>query len=930
MARLPVAGRAIAFEPRSLRTMTGPTQQRLDPGVRPSGRIAELLALALRHHRSGQLAEAEVRYREILAIDPNHVDGLHLLGVVVHQIGRNKEAVDLIGKAIALNGQVPAFHNHIGLALHAIGRAEDAFVHYTRAIDLKPDFASARMNLGNILTEQGKLDEAVAQYQQVLVLKPDDATAHNNLGNVLKEQGKLGEAVAQYERALALKPDYAAAHNNLGNALKEPGQLDEAVGRYQQALALTPDFVEAHNNLANALREQGKLDEAVTHYRRALALKPDYADAHNNLGIALREQGKLDEAVAQYQQVLVLKPNAAEAHTVLGNIFREQGKLDEAVAQHQRALALRPDFAEAHNNLGVALQEQGKLDDAVAQLQRSLALRLDSAVTHNNLGVALRKQGKLDDAVAQHQRSLALRPDFAEAHYNLGIALREQGKLDDAIAQFQRSLALESSDADVHFSLGEVLREQGQLDEAVARYQQALALRPEHVSTLSSLSAALRLQGKVEEAMAALRQALALEPNFAGAHHNLGHVLRDLGRLGEARHAYQKAIELAPRIPSFYMSLVAMKRFAPGDADLAAMEQLAADPTSLPVEEQMCLGFALGKAYDDLGEHERSFRHLLGSNALKRQRTVYDEAALGRFARIREVFTPELMREKRDLGDPSSVPVFIIGMPRSGTTLIEQILASHPRIFGAGELMNMANALRKQESGPAKFPEAVSSMGGEQLRQLGANYIAAVQALAPNAELITDKMPHNFVFAGLVHLALPNARIIHTRRDPIDTCLSCFSKYFTGSHPYSYDLAELGRYYRAYEALMEHWRKVLPPSVMLEVQYEDVTADLEGQARRIVAHCGLEWDDACLSFHETQRPVGTASAVQVRQPIYRTSVGRWRPYAHLLGPLIEALRADPARDPGATNTGATHDDDSTSAKSALVPACSSHLGELPD
>jgi tetratricopeptide (TPR) repeat protein len=767
--------------------------------VRPTDKIAELLAVALRHHRSGQLAEAEVRYREILAIDPNHVASLHLLGAVAHQIGRHDQAVDLIGKAIALNDRVPAFHNNIGLALRALGRVEDAAVHYTRAVGLQPDFAEAHNNLGNILREQGKLDDAVARYQQVLMLDPDHAEAHNNLGNALRKQGKLGEAVAHYERALALWPHYADAYNNLGNALRDQGKLDEAVAQYQRALAVRPDYAEAHHNLGAALREQGRLDEAVARYQQALALRPDYAEAHCNLGVALQEQGQLDGAVARYQ----------------------------------RAVALRPDYAKAHNNLGVALREQGKLDEAVAQLQRALALEPSVAEVHCNLGYALRDQYKLDEAVASYRQALTLRPDYAQAHNNLGHALRDQGKLDEAVAS--------------------------------------------------------------------CRQALALEPDYAEAHNNLGLVLRDLGRLKEARHAYEKAIELAPRNPSFYLNLAAIKRFAPGDAELAAMEKLASEPAALAAEDQIYLQFALGKAYGDLGDHERSFRHLLEGNALKRQRIVYDEAGtLGGFARIREVFTPEIMREKRDLGDPSPRPVFIIGMPRSGTTLIEQILASHPRVFGAGELRIIAEAvagMSRPDGAAAPFPDAVFSMGGEQLRRFGASYVAAVQALAPNAERITDKMPHNFRFAGLIHLALPNARIIHTRRDPVDTCLSCFSKYFAGDFPYNYDLAELGRYYRAYEALMEHWRKVLPQGVMLEVQYEDVTADLEGQARRMVAHCGLEWDDACLSFHETQRPVRTASAVQVRQPIYRTSVGRWRPYEHLLGPLIEALRADPPGDP---------------------------------
>jgi tetratricopeptide (TPR) repeat protein len=838
-----------------------PTASAAVATVGPADRIVKLLALALRHHRSGELAEAAAHYRTILATDPNHVESLHLLGVVAHQNGRHKEAVDLMGRAIALNDRVPAYHNNIGMALRALGRVEDAAAHYTRAIGLKPDFAEAYSNLGDVLKGQGKLDEAVAQYQRVLVLRPNVAEAHNILAAALCEQGRLDEAVAQYERALALKPDYAEAHNNLANTLRQQGKLDEAVAQYQRALAIKPDFAEAYNNLANTLREQGKLDEAVAQYRRALAIKPDYADAHNNLGHILRQQGTLDEAVAHYQQVLVLKPNSAEAHNHLGIAFKDQGKLDAAVCQFQQALALRSEYAEAHNGLGIALQGQDKLDEAV---------------TH-------------------YQQALALKPDYAEAHNNLGVALRQQSKLDESVAELRRAVALDPN-AESHCNLGDALREQGNLDEALASYEQALALRPDYAEAHNNLGAALQWQGFLDEAVAHYQQALAVDPKFAGAYHNLGMVWRILGRLTEARHAHEKAIELAPR-PAFYRALAQLKRFAPGDEDLAALERLASKPASLSPEDRMELGFALGKAYRDLGDYERSLRHLLEANALQRQRIVYDEAArLGHFDRIREIFSPELMHEKRGLGNTSAAPVFIIGMPRSGTTLVEQILASHPRVFGAGELDKMSeavSALSRAESGEPSFPEALSSIGGEQLYQLGTSYVAAVRALAPSAERITDKMPHNFRFVALIHLALPNARIIHLRRDPVDTCLSCFSLLFVGHHPYAYDLAELGRYYRAYEALMEHWRKVLPPGVMLEVQYEEITADPEGQARRIVAHCGLEWDDACLSFHETERPVRTASAVQVRQPIYRTSVGRWRPYEHLFGPLLEALRANP-------------------------------------
>src|SRR5499433_168771 len=339
-----------------------------------SVRIAELLATAQRHHQAGQLAAAEGYYRKILAIDQNHVDSLHLLGVIAHQVGRHNMAVDLIRKAIALNDRIPAFQNNIGLALDALGRTQDAVGYYRRAIALKPTYVEAHNNLGATLQTQSKLDEALVHYQRALALRPGFAEAHNNLGNALKEQGRLDEAVARLQRALALRPNFAEAHNNLGNVLKRQGKLDEAVARYQQALALKPDFAEAHNNLGNALLDQAKADLAVAHYRRALALNPGHAEAHNNLGNALKEQGQFDEAVVQYRRALALKPGFAEAHNNLGTALQDQGRLAEAIAQYRRALALNPGYAEAHGNLGKALMEGGDLTQALRALQRSIEI----------------------------------------------------------------------------------------------------------------------------------------------------------------------------------------------------------------------------------------------------------------------------------------------------------------------------------------------------------------------------------------------------------------------------------------------------------------------------------------------------------------------------------------------------------------------------
>jgi hypothetical protein len=284
---------------------------------------------------------------------------------------------------------------------------------------------------------------------------------------------------------------------------------------------------------------------------------------------------------------------------------------------------------------------------------------------------------------------------------------------------------------------------------------------------------------------------------------------------------------------------------------------------------------------------------LFAGNAAKRATIDYDEATtFALFDRIETVFTRELIARKSGGGDSSRLPIFVLGMPRSGTTLVEQIIASHPMVHGAGELQTFNDVLltvRGPDGNVLAYPEFVPALNAAALQKIGTRYVKLIAEQAPKAERITDKMPSNYYFAGLIHLALPNAKIIHTVRDPVDTCVSCFSKLFTAEQNHTYDLGELGRYYKCYEKLMAHWRRVLPEGTMLDVRYEEVIDDLEAQARRIIAYCGLPWDKNCLSFHETERPVRTASATQVRQPIYKSAVGRWRVYEEQLGPLLRAL-----------------------------------------
>jgi tetratricopeptide (TPR) repeat protein len=620
--------------------------------------------------------------------------------------------------------------------------------------------------------------------------------------------------------------------------------------------------------------------------------------------LSLHRLGDLREAERLYQAILASDCGHFGSLVHLGLICLQDGRFDEAEALFREALDCNPNSADAHANLANARLALGRLEDAVAGYERALAFDPDHAEANFGLASAFHALRRHEDAIAYYEKSVAIDPDYAEANYGTATALQALNRHDQAIAFYEKALAVDPDYAEANYGIATALQALSRQDQAIVFYEKALAVDPGHVEANNGLGTALRALDRHDEAIPFYERALAIRPGYGAAHNNLGVTLQEIGRLDEARLAFERAVGLEPRRPGFYYSLFDTKKITAGDRHLAALDALAQDAASLPGDDRIQLHFALGKAFANVGEHQRSFDHFLEGNALKRQQVEHDEAAAMRmFERIRAVFGAELMRSKVGQGNPSSLPIFILGMPRSGSSLIEQILASHPKVLGGGERLDLTDALnsfREAASIALPFPELFIVATGEELRRLGAGYLDRLKTAASGkADLwqrITDKMPANFRLAGLIHLALPNARIIHTCRDPVDTCLSCFSTPFGADQPFAYDLGELGRYYRAYSSLMAHWRRVLPQGVMLDVQYEDLVADFEPQARRIVAHCGLEWHDGCLAYDKTARPVKTASSAQVRQPIYRSSVGRWRPDANLLNPLLDGLGPDLAGD----------------------------------
>jgi tetratricopeptide (TPR) repeat protein len=584
--------------------------------------------------------------------------------------------------------------------------------------------------------------------------------------------------------------------------------------------------------------------------------------------------------------------NAAEKRYRDALVALNERRLPDAERQFRRFLKDHPSHVGALNLLTIVLMSMERLAEAEPFIARALKLDQSSDVSFYNHGLILKHLGRPKEAAEQFTHALRLKQTVSDTWNSRGAVLNDLGEFQLAMADFDKAIALNPNHPAAYANKARALAGLQRTGEALALCDKALALDPRLTEAWLGRGAVLTRLDRHDEAFAAYRQALAINPSLADAHGGIGNTLRELGRLDEAREAYLKALALQPRRGEFLYHYANIKKADANDPQLAAMKALAADAAASPAD-RMFAHFALGKACADTGDHENAFKHWLSGNALKRQQIDYDETAVAAlFDKVEAIFAPALIAEKTGHGDPSSVPIFVLGMPRSGTTLVEQILASHPQVHGAGELTFLDEILRAAPPAggkPVPYPQYVAALDGPAIRQLGARYIDELSRLAPEAPHITDKTPGNYFYVGMIHLALPNAKIVHTVRNPVDTCLSCFSNLFEDALNYTYDLGELGRHFARYQHLMAHWHRVLPPGTVLDVRYEDVVTDLEGEARRLLDHCGLAWDPRCLAFNETARPVRTASATQVRQPIYGHAVERWRAYEDSLAPLLREL-----------------------------------------
>jgi tetratricopeptide (TPR) repeat protein len=654
--------------------------------------------------------------------------------------------------------------------------------------------------------------------------------------------GERTDAEACARDILNRWPENAELLHRAGIGVYSLGSTDLAIACLQAACACDDVPAIYHLNLAVMSRQARRLGDARAAAMAAIVRDSGLATAWQELGVVLYELGNFHESCRSLKRAVELDPTNAAAFSNLGNALGRIGEFDASLDAYRSAVERNPTFAHGHANLAVLLHSLNRHGEAVPYALRAVELEPQSAVAQTNAAMIEGALYGYDAVLGRLEIAFALAPDDAVVLGAHVFTMLKLGRHEEALVYAERAVAKHPHDDKAPMNLANVLQTLNRYDDAL-RVLETTTTRSSHNGFALVKKAVLLMEiGRRDEAREALDRAMAVEPDLAVAWYN--------------------RMELSPADPEAL--------------DIAKLENILVTSPRLRTANDRLLGhYALGKAHLAAGDGARAFAHFERGGRLKRSTFAYESASEEQLmASLAATFTREVIAEFADAGDPSETPVFVIGMPRSGTTLVEQILASHPDVHGAGELRHITALMD------------LRAIDREDLAQRGRRYRELAVPPESAAARVVDKLPGNFLYAGFIHLILPRARIIHVRRDPLDTCVSCFVTLFDDGQAYSYDLTELGRFYRAYETLMAHWRAVLPERTMLEIDYEDIVANPERSARRLIDFCGLSWDERCLRPHETQRPIRTASKMQVRQPIHTGSVGR----ASLLLPYLEPLR----------------------------------------
>jgi len=611
---------------------------------------------------------------------------------------------------------------------------------------------------------------------------------------------------------------------------------------------------------------------------------------------AIKTSGDLNKAKELLLLYTKQNPNDAEAFNLLGLTLADLGNHQEAIEMYQRAIELKPDNGTYINNLAVSYKALGMFEASKRALQRAVEIDENCAEALNNLANAYRDEGLYSEAIKLYEKALSLKPNVLEIKINLAIVLADVGDYKRAETLLREVLSVNPNHLIARRTLGFILGNMGKHEEAETELRLALLLNPKDSKTLAELGGLLVKcePGYPKEAEELLKAAISIDPACSEAYHNLGVLYLTTGKKKEASLCFEKAYQIKPSIVLLKLIISTKEKFSEQDPEFLKLKELEKKEQTLPNKTELLYAFV--DAYERLKEDDKFFEYLIQANTLKRSQITYDSSEIKEMVSSRiKIFDEETVKRNLGYAYPSAVPVFIVGMPRSGTTLMESILAEHPEVYGAGELKLMQRVLHdgiiinkilftsRQEGLPEK---ALQEPLG--FFELGRRYVTQLREMAPEARRITDKMPANAFNLGLICLSIAWARVILMRRHPLDNILSCFRQNFAEGHEFTYDLKELAMYYNEYFRMMKHWKKIFPGRI-LEVDYESLVFQPETEIRKVLNYCGLDWHEGCLKFYESKRQVKTASQEQVRKPFYTSSIGKWKKFEKYFKPVMETL-----------------------------------------
>ena len=847
--------------------------------------IKQALDLAINHHKKGNFLNAEDLYNKILEVNPEHFQAIFLLGSLSAQINKYDKAIQLLQKAIQINPNHADSYFNLGNVFKDIGDHSNAANYFQKAIQINPAYAAAYNNLGIVLNISGQRQQSIDCYKKAIEINPAYAGAYNNLGNVYNETGMYPEAIECYQKAINLDSNYIDAQKNLHLLSKKLNDNEKQIDiESGQRITIKQAF-----DLAVKYHEEQNFLKAQSIYIKILEEEPEHFKSIFMLGTLTAQLKKIDIAKQLFEKAIEINPDFAEAHYNLGVVFKESGDNQKAMNSYKKAIELDPDYANAYNNLGVIYKDLGEYQKAIKFYQKAIEIDPDYAEPHNNLGVVFNETEEKQKAIKCFQKAIEINPDHASAYNNLGGIYYELNDNVNAFNCFQKAVKQNSEYADYHYNIGNILRESGDFEEAAGYYYRAIEINPDHSKAYNNLGLVLNDLRKHQESIICYQKAIKSKIDYGSAYNNLGNAFIQIGNKEKSAICFQEAIKYAPDNLYYVYQLSNIEKKILNDHDIEMIQNIITRNNN---DKNMAYGYFILSKYEfESNNFDKEFNYLLKAHK------YYYKSNLKKFSERVEFWLEELpditkieynkifaFDRKTNNNIEKIKPIFIIGAPRCGSTLLEKIIASNSNKIQIGEETSILLNIFVQEQILNK--KVINSTIYKIRKKIIDAYETKGVLLKQKDLIFTDKSLENFFFIGFIKEIFPEAKIINCKRDALSTIMSILKNNLIDLS-WAHDLDNIFEYIDVYYNMLEYYKNIFPDFIY-EIQYESLVANPEAEIKKLLKFCDLPWDKRCLEFYNRKDIVSkTSSNIQIRKPINLDSVNKYQVYKKYLEKYID-------------------------------------------